>query len=59
MNCWGSLPELKEVVELARSGQLEMDVETIPLDDAVATLRRLAEGKVKGRAVVVPREGRG
>jgi alcohol dehydrogenase, propanol-preferring len=57
MNCWGSLPELKEVIELARSGQLEMDVETVALDDAVSTMRRLAEGKVNGRAVVVPGEG--
>jgi propanol-preferring alcohol dehydrogenase len=57
MNCWGSLPELKEVVELARGGQIEMDVETVPLDDAVPTLRRLAEGKVNGRAVVLPHEG--
>jgi alcohol dehydrogenase, propanol-preferring len=57
MNCWGSLPELKEVVELARSGQLEMDVETVPLEDAIPALRRLAEGKVTGRAVVVPHEG--
>jgi propanol-preferring alcohol dehydrogenase len=57
MNCWGSLPELKEVVELARTGRLEMDVETVTLEEAVSTLRRLAEGKVNGRAVVVPHQG--
>jgi alcohol dehydrogenase, propanol-preferring len=57
MNCWGSLPELTEVVELAHSGQLEMNVEAFSLDDAVPTLRRLAEGKVDGRAVVIPHQG--
>jgi propanol-preferring alcohol dehydrogenase len=54
MNCWGSLPELKEVVALARGGGLEVDVETVPLDDALAAYARLRDGQVSGRAVVVP-----
>jgi alcohol dehydrogenase, propanol-preferring len=54
MNCWGSLPELKEVVALARSGDLEVDVETFTLDDALAAYERLRDGQVTGRAVVVP-----
>jgi alcohol dehydrogenase, propanol-preferring len=57
MNCWGSLPELNEVVQLARSGALEVDVETVDLDDAITAYRRLREGKVNGRAVVVPALG--
>jgi len=56
MNCWGSLPELNEVVALARAGQLHIDVETVELDDAISALRRLAEGKVNGRVVVVPQD---
>jgi alcohol dehydrogenase, propanol-preferring len=60
MNCWGSLPELREVVELARAGHLHIDVEAVGLEDAIPALRRLAEGKVNGRAVVVPEaDGRG
>jgi propanol-preferring alcohol dehydrogenase len=54
MNCWGSLPELSEVVALARAGELEVDVEPVALDDAIAAYRRLRDGKVRGRAVVVP-----
>jgi alcohol dehydrogenase, propanol-preferring len=54
MNCWGSLPELKEVVALARGGDLEVDVETVALDDAIAAYARLRAGEVNGRAVVVP-----
>jgi alcohol dehydrogenase, propanol-preferring len=54
MNCWGSLPELSEVVALARGGDLEVDVETVPLDDAIAAYTRLRDGEIKGRAVVVP-----
>jgi alcohol dehydrogenase, propanol-preferring len=54
MNCWGSLPELREVVDLARSGQIEVDVETVMLEDAGAAFERLRAGKVNGRAVVTP-----
>jgi len=51
---WGTLPELHEVVALARTGALEILVERLSLDDAIAGYRRLHEGKVEGRAVVVP-----
>jgi len=54
MNCWGSLPELKEVVALARGGDLEVDVETVALDNTIAAYERLRAGEVNGRAVVVP-----
>jgi alcohol dehydrogenase, propanol-preferring len=54
MNCWGSLSELEEVVELARSGQLEVDVETVPLGEALLAFERLQAGKVNGRAVITP-----
>ena len=54
MNCWGSLPELQEVVALARGGQLEVDTETVPLDDALAAFVRLREGEIEGRAVITP-----
>jgi propanol-preferring alcohol dehydrogenase len=51
---WGTLPELHEVVSLARAGVLEVEVERLPLDDALEGYRRLRAGSVVGRAVVVP-----
>jgi alcohol dehydrogenase, propanol-preferring len=54
LSCWGSLPELREVIALARSEQLEIDVETVTLDETLAAYERLRDGRVDGRAVVVP-----
>ena len=51
---WGTLPELREVVALARSGGLTMDVETFALGDALEAYRRLRAGEIAGRAVVIP-----
>ena len=51
---WGTLPELHEVVALARTGALEILVERLSLDDAIEGYRRLHDGEIEGRAVVVP-----
>ena len=51
---WGTLRELHEVVALARSGAIEIAIERLPLDEAVAGYRRLHDGAVEGRAVAVP-----
>ncbi len=51
---WGTLPELHEVVALARAGVLEIETEQLRLDEAVNGYRRLRDGAVVGRAVVVP-----
>jgi propanol-preferring alcohol dehydrogenase len=51
---WGTLPELHEVVALARAGALEVEVEELRLDEAVEGYRRLRSGEIVGRAVVVP-----
>jgi propanol-preferring alcohol dehydrogenase len=51
---WGSLAELRAVVELATTGRLTWTVETLPLADAQAGLDRLAGGSVTGRLVLVP-----
>ncbi|MGW5518801.1 NAD(P)-dependent alcohol dehydrogenase [Nocardia africana] len=50
---WGSRPELWEVVELARTGRIRVEVETYSLDQAPLAYQRLAAGAVRGRAVVV------
>jgi propanol-preferring alcohol dehydrogenase len=51
---WGTLPELHEVVALARAGEIEIAVERLRLDEAPDGYRRLRDGDVQGRAVVVP-----
>ncbi len=51
---WGSRSELMEVLELARNGQVHVSVEEYSIDQAPEAYARLHEGKVTGRAVVVP-----
>ena len=51
---WGTLPELHEVVALAQAGVLEIETEQLRLDQALDGYRRLRDGAVVGRAVVVP-----
>jgi propanol-preferring alcohol dehydrogenase len=51
---WGTLPELTEVVALARTGAIHVEVERVALDDTMDAYRRLDRGEVVGRAVVVP-----
>jgi propanol-preferring alcohol dehydrogenase len=51
---WGTLPELVEVVELARAGAIGTEIERLTLDDAIDGYRRLDRGLIRGRAVVTP-----
>ncbi|GAB2927135.1 NAD(P)-dependent alcohol dehydrogenase [Streptomyces mayteni] len=51
---WGSRGELGEVLALARSGAVEVRVETYGIDEAPMAYERLHAGKVNGRAVIVP-----
>lgn len=51
---WGSRSELMEVLDLARIGAVGVHVERFGIDDAVDAYARLHDGKVRGRAVVVP-----
>jgi len=52
MPTWGTLPELAEVVALARSGAIHSEAEVYPLGEAVAAYGRLQQGDVVGRAVI-------
>lgn len=54
---WGSRPELVEVMDLAARGLIRPHVTTFALENALDAYRQLAEGKVAGRAVVVPGPG--
>lgn len=51
---WGTLPELREVVALARAGALSVEVEQLELGQAIDGYQRLRDGEVAARAVVVP-----
>ncbi len=51
---WGSLPELAEVIELARSGRIHAHTERFALDEAADAYARLRAGALQGRAVITP-----
>ena len=51
---WGSRTELMEVIALAAEGRIRPEVERFPLDQAGEVYRRLREGRIMGRAVLVP-----
>ncbi|MEN9751565.1 MAG: hypothetical protein RLZZ600_612 [Actinomycetota bacterium] len=51
---WGALPELVEVVEMARRGQIKVEHEVFALEDGPTAYARLHEGSLRGRAVLVP-----
>jgi propanol-preferring alcohol dehydrogenase len=51
---WGSRFELVEVISLAARGLVHAESTTYSLDDAAQAYRDLHDGKVYGRAVVVP-----
>jgi propanol-preferring alcohol dehydrogenase len=51
---WGTLPELDELLDLARRGRVKAHVQRFGLDEAAAAYDRLAAGELEGRAVVVP-----
>ncbi|MFT4102434.1 MAG: NAD(P)-dependent alcohol dehydrogenase [Burkholderiaceae bacterium] len=51
---WGTRTELMEVIALAEAGRIRADVESFPLEQAVDVYQRLREGRIHGRAVLVP-----
>ena len=51
---WGGRHELIELVDLARAGAIEVTTEQFPLADGAEAYRRMHEGTLLGRAVVVP-----
>ncbi|WP_394436374.1 NAD(P)-dependent alcohol dehydrogenase [Streptomyces sp. SGAir0957] len=51
---WGSRGELIEVLDLARAGAVSVHTETYSLDDAPLAYERLHDGKINGRAVILP-----
>jgi propanol-preferring alcohol dehydrogenase len=54
---WGTRAELAEVLALAEAGDVEVEVERVPLSGVPAAYARLDAGQVRGRLVAVPGEG--
>ena len=52
--CWGTRSEPFEVLDLARTGRIHVETEVFSLSEAPEAHRRLHEGTLRGRAVVVP-----
>ncbi|MEU3709528.1 NAD(P)-dependent alcohol dehydrogenase [Streptomyces catenulae] len=52
---WGSRAELAEVLALARAGAVTVHTETYGIDEAPLAYERLHQGKINGRAVILPR----
>lgn len=51
---WGTRSELFEVLELARSGAIAVEVERFSLEDGPSAYERLHARSLRGRAVLVP-----
>jgi propanol-preferring alcohol dehydrogenase len=51
---WGSAVELMEVLELAREGRIRAHAERFPIDRVEEAYARLRDGRLDGRAVIVP-----
>ena len=53
-NLVGTWSKLYELMELADRGKVKLSMQEYKLDDANKALHDLNDGKVKGRAVLVP-----
>jgi propanol-preferring alcohol dehydrogenase len=51
---WGTIPELYEVIALARAGKISARVTRYSLDDAHLAYEAMQNGSLDGRAVIVP-----
>jgi propanol-preferring alcohol dehydrogenase len=53
---WGTRPELHAVISLAQAGSLRVETDLFALSDAHDAFERLRTGRIRGRAVLVPRQ---
>jgi len=51
---YGSIPELGEVMTLARQGRIKTQAELFPLEQTPQVYQRMREGKIQSRAVITP-----
>lgn len=52
----GTRGELMEVLALAQAGKIHLHIETFPLTDALEVYQRLRDGRIEGRAVLLPHD---
>lgn len=53
---WGTIEDLHEVVAMYRAGQIVPSVERFSLDHALDAYQKMMDGKLTGRAVVMPHQ---
>ena len=51
---WGTRASLLELVGMAKRGEIRIETQTYPISEALQAYAALHDGKVRGRAVVVP-----
>jgi alcohol dehydrogenase, propanol-preferring len=51
---WGTLPELHEVIALARQNKIKAHIQRFPLEQANHAYELMEHGQLSGRAVMVP-----
>ena len=51
---WGTRASLIELVEMAHRGEIRIETQEYPISKALQAYADLHDGKVRGRAVVVP-----
>ncbi len=51
---WGTVTELIELVHLARTGKIRVEIDRFPLSSALDVYARLRRGEIRGRAVIEP-----
>ena len=51
---WGNYNELSEVISLARTGKLKTPINQFKLNEVGKAIENLEEGKIQGRAILVP-----
>ena len=51
---WGTLPELHEVIAMARRGLITPHVQRFKLEETLHAYELMEQGQLSGRAVVVP-----
>jgi propanol-preferring alcohol dehydrogenase len=51
---WGTLPELHEVIALARQNKVKAHIQRFPLEEAMHAYELMEKGQLDGRAVIVP-----
>ncbi|HEX6027725.1 MAG TPA: zinc-binding dehydrogenase, partial [Nitrososphaeraceae archaeon] len=51
---WGNYIELREVIELAKTGKIKHSIQKFPLNEINEAIQLLKNGKIVGRGVVIP-----